>query len=389
MVHEYRTVRRWLGLAGWGTGALLLLVPIPVLAVQRAEPAPRLLWRLAEPGRGVPAADAQSAYFLTQRHELVAASASTGRIRWRVPLESTSPTFGSRVVVHGDLVVAGDYDLVGVDRRTGERRWAFVSDDNGGAGMHLGDAQGGVVFSGSLTGRLHAIDLQTGRARWSVTVGHPAHTTTFAPVAAGSLVAASFSDFSPSSTGGVVLVDSRRGDILWRRVVPNSVGASGNPVIAGGVVVVAAGDGILHAFDATDGRSRWTWPAVPRLAALQEQDFRPLVVSGRLVLAGSLSGEIVAHDLVTRRVVWRREPVHASVSLTGMVARDDVLFVPYFSGHLVALRVGDGSELWRLGGDHAQFRWAPLLAGARMFLSGSESFALFRYNGTPHRRIGR
>lgn len=373
------------GLVVWGASVLLLLAPARPVAMQRVEPAPRLLWRLAEPGRGLPAADGQSVYFLTQRHELVAASASTGRVRWRVPMESTSPTFGSRVVVHGDMVAAGDYDLVGVDRRTGERRWTFASADNGGSGMHLGDAQGGVVFSGSLAGSLHAIDLGTGRSRWSVSVGNPAHTTTFAPVATDSVVVASFSDFGPDATGGVVLVDARRGVVRWRRAVPNSIGASGNPVIAGGVVMVAARDGTLHAFDLADASPRWTWPPVPRLAEAREQDFRPLVVSGRLVLAGSLSGEIVAHDLVTRRVVWRREPIHASVSLTGMVAKDDVLFVPYFSGHLVAMRVKDGAELWRLGGDRAQFRWAPLVVGARMFISGSESFALFRHNGTFHR----
>src|SRR5690606_22036948 len=125
---------------------------------------------LAEEARGIPARDPHSVYVLTQKHELVAASVTSGRVRWRVPTDSTGGTFGSRVIVRGDVVVAGDYDLIGVDRRTGSRRWTFSPSDGGGAGLHLGEASGRVVFCGSLAGSLHAVDTETGQPRWSIVV---------------------------------------------------------------------------------------------------------------------------------------------------------------------------------------------------------------------------
>lgn len=376
MGDQYSALTRWrrsLRVSVWFIVALASSV-----CASQGEASPRLVWRLAEDARGIPARDAQSVYFLTQRHELMAASVSSGRVRWRVPTDSTGATFGSRVIVEGDMVVAGDYDLIGVDRRTGQQRWRFAPDDGGGTAIHLGDARGGVAFAGSLTGTLHAVDIETGRQRWAVSVGDAASTTVYSPVVSGSWVAASFTDFGPRAAGGVVVADVRTGAVRWRRTVPGSIGASGNPVFAGGAVVVASRDGTLYAFDAGSGKVTWTWPRVEQLR--DEQDYRPLAVSGRIVLAGSLSGEVAAHDVMTRKVLWRRAPVVASVAFD-MAAHNGVLFVPYLSGQIVALRVHDGVELWRLADQAASFRWLPLVDGPLVFASGSRSLTLYRRDG--------
>ena len=77
--------------------ACLLAAGVVVAGGAAARPAagaPRLVWRIEEPARGIPARDEDSLYFLTQRHELAAARLVDGRIRWRIPLDPTSPTFG-------------------------------------------------------------------------------------------------------------------------------------------------------------------------------------------------------------------------------------------------------------------------------------------------------
>lgn len=370
-------MRRVEGSAAHVAALLILLACAPAAVAEAANTPPRLVWQLNAPARGIPAYDDVSAYFLTHDRTLVAASATSGRVRWRVPMDATATTFGSRVIVRGDIVVAGDYDLVGVDRRTGRRRWEFVAADGGGSGMHLGEAAGDVVFSGSLAGSLHAIGTADGQRHWSVRAGDAATTTVYSPVVDGGLVAASFSVFGPSPAGGVIVVDIRTGRVRWKREVPGSIGASGNPVFAPGLVMVAARDGTIHAFDRASGVARWKLPGVDALA--DEQDFRPLAVRGHTLVAGSLSGEVVAWDLRTRRVRWRQTPSVASVAF-GLTVRDNVVYVPLFSNQLVALDIRDGRELWRLGGGPAQYRWVPWVSGPLLLASGSDVLSLFKHD---------
>jgi outer membrane protein assembly factor BamB len=359
--------------------ALLALLMFIIPAATAAAGPPRLVWQLTARARGIPAGDNVSAYFLTHDHELVAVSRTSGRIRWRLPMDSTTTTFGSRVIVRGDIVVAGDYDLAGVDRRTGRRQWEFVASDGGGSGMHLGEAAEEVVFSGSLAGHLHAIAIETGRRRWSVLVGETSSTTVYSPVVDNGDVAATFTVFGEQPTGGVVVVDAGTGRVRWRREVPASTGASGNPVLAGGVVIVAARDGRIHAFDRRSGHAKWTLPGVESLVG--EQDYRPLAVSNHTLVAGSLSGEVTAWDLRTGRVRWRQTPSVASVAF-GIAIHDEVVYVPLFANQLVALSLREGRELWRIGGGPSQFRWLPWVSGPTLLATGSEVLSLFRLDRT-------
>lgn len=351
-----------------------------------AEAAPRVMWRIDEPARGIPASDAAAVYFLTHAHEIVAVERASGRVRWRVPTDSTGDTFGSRVVVHGDIVMAGDYDLVGVERASGRRRWTSASSAPGGAAMHLGAAEGGVAFAGSVAGTLRAIEIASGRVLWATRVGEPSVTTVYAPVLAGTIVAATFSTFDDRPLGGLVVVDAATGRQKWRQVVAGSIGASGRPAVAGGTVMAASRDGTIHVFDADTGVPLWTWPAVPGL--IGEQDYRPLAAQGRVVVAGSLSGEIVAHDVVSRRILWRQSPTLASVAFD-LAVQDGVAYVPFYSGHLVALRVRDGTELWRLGSGTDRYTWVPRVDGADVLASGSRTFAMFRRSVAIPRREAR
>lgn len=380
MGYRHRALMR-VGLRGVArvTSLVVMLVAAHVAAAGPAPTGPRLVWQVSEPARGLPARDGQSAYFLTHRHELVAASITSGRVRWRVPMAATATTFGSRVILRGDVVVAGDYDLMGVDRRTGHRVWTFAAADGGGSGMHLGEPAGDLALSGSLAGSLHAVSMATGRPQWSIRIGDPTSTTVYSPVVQNGLAAAAFTDFGARPAGGLVVVDIRTGRVRWQRTVVGSVGASGNPVFAGECVIVASRDGTVQAFRVSDGAHMWTLPKVASLA--NEQDYRPLAVSGRTLIVGSLSGEVSAWDLSTRRERWRRTPTVASVAF-GISVTGDVVYVPYFSNQIVAISVRDGNELWRLGGGALQLRWAPLIDGPLLLASASQSFAVFRHNGS-------
>jgi hypothetical protein len=355
----------------------LALLIVGHAATVSAASGPRALWHLSLPARGLPAHDAVSAYFLTQNHELVAASLTSGRVRWRLVLDRTSPTFGSRVIVHDETVVAGDYDLTGVDRRTGRRRWEFAAADGGGSGMHLGDAWRGLALSGSLSGVVRGIAMVDGAAKWTVPVGPAATTTVYAPVVSGDQAAVVFTRFGSSPVGGVAVIEPRTGRKRWQWAVPGSAGASGNPAFVDGMVFVASRDGRIHGFDAASGVPRGTLPAVRP----DEQDYRPLAAAGRTLVAGSLTGEVVAWDARSRREIWRQRPSMASVAFN-LSVQSGVVFVPYLSNQLIALRLRDGRELWRLGTPAAHYRWVPDVDRVLLLASGSRLISLFRHDGS-------
>jgi outer membrane protein assembly factor BamB len=200
----------------------------------------------------------------------------------------------------------------------------------------------------------------------------------YSPVVHADLVAASFTTFGAQPSGGVVVAGARTGRLGWQRQVPGSTGASGNPAFAGDLLLVASRDGTIHGFDRVSGEVVWELPRVEHLG--DEQDYRPLATSGRVVVAGSLSGQVVAYDTITRRELWRRTPLFASVAFA-IAAHDGVVYVPYFSNRLVALRLRDGAELWRLGGGASQFRWPPLVDGPYLFASGTQVLSAFRHDG--------
>src|SRR5262245_35002583 len=173
-----------------GSAAVLCLVVIGHVLAQTAIPRPgydplsSTIWRVPDEGWGKPAADATTAYFLTQRHEMVAIDIATGQVRWkRATGRIGGSTEGSVVTLAGSVAMAGDYEVIGFDRITGNVRWRFAPFVGYAPGVSLGNSVANTVFAGSV-GYLHAIDVDTGRSRWSVQVA-ATNPLVLAPLATG------------------------------------------------------------------------------------------------------------------------------------------------------------------------------------------------------------
>src|SRR6476659_684708 len=136
-------------LAVWVTLVSARYVEVPVTT-------PR--WQVVAAGRGQPAVRGDTAWFLTRTHDVLAVDVGTGRLRWRRSTgEPGDETLGSSVVAVDDRIVAGDYALLAMDARTGQRLWRFEPSDGYGPGLYLGVAGNGLVFAGSPAGRLYAV----------------------------------------------------------------------------------------------------------------------------------------------------------------------------------------------------------------------------------------
>jgi outer membrane protein assembly factor BamB len=282
-------------------------------------------------------------------------------------------------------VIVGDYDILSIDARTGAPRWRFKPSFGYGPGLYLGAVAGGLVFCGSPAGRVYALRAATGALAWSAAVELDGRTTVFAPVVvgggSGAIVVAGFTTFSAPTRGGLAAFDAETGRERWRlafrQPVRSGIGAglTGGPVAVGDLIVAAGRDGRIRAFEAWTGRSVWAIPSrddeAGVLPARGGHDFRALARAGRALIAGSLTGAVAAYDGGTGTEIWRAAPSEASTGFT-MTADEQLAFIPYYSGEIVALGVIDGRERWRIGRAGLSFTAAPLIAGDRVLAASGD-----------------
>ena len=353
---------------GLGLASLLVaLTTPPDLAA-----APRSRWRHAIPGWGEPAAGGAMAFVLTQGHEVLALDARTGTLRWhRRTGGSGSTPRGSVVRLVRGLVIVGDGDVVAFDRDSGDVRWRFAAGD--AAGVFLGAADEALVFSGSVTGTVHAIDAASGAARWSRRLGRGAGTVFPPAVSEDGAVVVSHTTTQGALRGGLTVLD-RHGGVRWRLAFERGVGAAGAPVATAGLVIAVRTDGEIVAFDVRTGRRQWNWPkAAPSpLRPHGTRDLRALVAAGDVLVAGSMSGELVAYDVRSGAERWRYRsgPEGAPLRLRAI---GDTVVAPYTDGTVVALDAATGVERWRLGDRRSPIEWPPAAAAGIIVASGSDA----------------
>jgi len=354
----------------------------------------RLLWHVEGEARGKPVVDSTTAYFLSKKHEVVAIELEYGNVRWRQSTRgvagqtSGDQTSGSKLLLTNSVVIAGDDNLIAFDRVTGSRRWVFFPQDGYGPGIYLGSSTLDSVFTGSPSGRVYALASASGTLRWSAVVADDGRTTVFAPATSHDLVAAGYTTFSAPNVGGIVAFDIETGRERWRARFPRvtsllSTGWAGGPVFAGGFVIAASSDGNIYAFNRKTGSIGWAISKLDGICAAEgyvvDQDYRPLIVTGRTLVAGSLTGCVVAYDLDSLSERW-----HYAGEDDGSVAFDlatdgDMVYVPFADGRLVALTVSQGVLRWRTDDSQGAFRWPPAIGGTRVYAGSSTGFvALLR-----------
>ena len=210
---------------------------------------PREIWRVGANGHGRPVVGSGIVYFLSADHQVSALNAQTGRLVWSSSTgEPGQSTAGSAAALAGDTLVAGDYNLVAFDRRTGAFRWRFTPAIGYGPGIYLGDVTDRVVLSGSPAGRIYAIHARSGELAWSQSVAGSAATTVFQPATDGRLVAAGFTVFQAPNAGGVAAFDLASGRDLWRTTFPKApdpllgTGFGGGLLVTPDEIIASSGD---------------------------------------------------------------------------------------------------------------------------------------------------
>lgn len=349
------------------------------------DPQPR--WHVPGPMRGTAAVGNGVVFALTRAHEVVAVDAAQGRVLWRASTGSDGESSeGTRVVLAPDLILAGDGAVVALERASGEVRWRFRPSSEDAPGLHLGERHGAVIYAGSLVGRLHAVEVDSGEARWSTPVATSDDTVVFAPRVTGSRVVATFTQPGTPDRGGLVAVEVETGRLAWRvwfppaeREGPQATWAGGGLAVWQHLVLASAGDGTVHAVDSRTGEWQWSlppapWarpPGAPPSVTWSTDDLRGLAVDGDTLIVGSLSGRVTAVDLRSREVRWDvTDPGGGSVALA-LAATTGLALVPHLSGHLVAFDLDTGRARWRIGHWATGILWPPVVQDGQVVVTGA------------------
>lgn len=286
------------GLA-YGGGRVFATTPYgELVAVDPATGA--IQWRqdLESAFTGAPATDGSAVYVAGRDGTAWAIDASDGKVLWTViGLPAAAGTVGAAAPAVGERAVVFPFTsgvVSSILKSGGTVAWTTPV-----AGQRLGRAfsgygdvtgdpviDGSAIYVGTSAGRTLALSSSGGAEIWSVVEG-----------AMGPILAVGGSLFMVNDKGDLVRLDQATGARIWAQPMPffendnprrqKAVTAHFGPVLAGGRLVVASGDGVLRFFSPTDGASLGT-VALPGGAASQ-----PALAGGVLYVV-SAAGQLLA-----------------------------------------------------------------------------------------------
>lgn len=220
---------------------------------------------------------------------------------------------------------------------------ANVGDGEGKIGLRLRAAiDNRTVFTADPSGRVQALDLDSGRTLWQRDTD----------VRLSASPAAAEANLIVGTLDGLVLaLNPDNGEERWRAKVSSEVITAA--AISRGLVVVRANDGRVFAFSATDGERRWVYDrGIPSLTL--RGNSVPAIADGRVYI-GYDGGQIVALNLETGVQVWEqivavgegRTELDRMVDVDGAIAVDgSQIFAASFRGQAVAIDGASARPMW-------------------------------------------
>ncbi len=220
---------------------------------------------------------------------------------------------------------------------------------------------GGVLYVGSSSGTLFALDAATGDEVWTfATEGQPIQSS---PAVVDGVV------YIGSYDAGVYALEAETGEELWRFETGDAVRSS--PAVVDGLVYIGSGDGNVYAIDAETGEEAW------RVETGGEVYSSPAVVDG-VVYVGSQAGGLYALEAETGDELWLVETggsVWSSPAVVGGIVFFGVDLGSDVPGAVVAVGAEDGEEVWRFEtGDRV---WSSPAVVAGVVYAGSQDGNLY------------
>jgi outer membrane protein assembly factor BamB len=260
---------------------------------------------------------------------LMAFDASTGKLRWK--MQAPTEILSSPAIGNGMIVVRSMDNLIAAyDVETGARRW-FVQRSapplvlRAAPGIVIAD---GLAFVALPAGRLLALSVTTGVARWEAAIAEPRGATELERVAdvSGMPVMLARDICAVAYQGRIACVDAGNGSMRWARELSAEVG----PGIDQRYVFGADEKGHVSAFSRDAGINLW------RNTSLGYRRLTTPVSFGRAVVVGDREGYL--HFLSREEgAMLARVPAGSSAIRATPVVAGASLIVQNIDGKLFAI----------------------------------------------------
>jgi outer membrane protein assembly factor BamB len=297
----------------------------------------------------VPSVDGSVYAIDTSQPEQMIAFVRNGASRqplWR--FTTTDQIWSSPALSNGVLYVGSQSkSLFAVDARTGTSKWGFPTNAPIVGSPALAD---GIVYIGNFDNNLYAVSAETGDELWSFPTGGPLISS---PAVADGLVYVGSNDFS------VYAVDAQSGAQRWRYETEERVLSS--PAVVDGVVYIGSHDHNVYAIDGATGDVRWKFPTGERVRS------SPAVVDG-VVYVGSYDNNVYAIDAETGTELWRFA-TNGWVVASPLV-HNGVVYIGSDDRHFYAIDAASGQELGRLQADDVVQSFPAVIGDQIIFGSG-------------------
>lgn len=229
-----------------------------------------LVWRNSDAPNGwVVAVDNRAVYALSLDHIVTAINKATGSTLWQKRLTISVPSRnGAGLSLFENLLIVGDIDLLAIDTKTGGVTWTYRPSVGAWPGFDKQALDNGVVYCGSATGHVYAVDANSGVELWATAISSDAATNVYQPEVAGGVVYVGFTRFNPAALevrGGVAALSQQTGQLLWEQILPHGDSLDKTAVFNGVLltptqVVAQASDDNMYAFNRQTGQLATTIP---------------------------------------------------------------------------------------------------------------------------------
>jgi len=235
---------------------------------------------------------------------------------------------------------------------------------------------GNVAYVPDYSGRVTAVDTNTGRRIWVNNT--KTRITTGASADNGQI-------YVGTKDAEILALNTANGKIMWRTPVSNEVLAT--PNARGSYVIVKSSDDNLYALDKQTGKPVWNYKE-PTPALSLRGAHSPQVV-GNLVVVGFANGQLGVFNINDGTSLWKRSValpqgmsvVEQMVDINGsMAVTDSTIYVATYQGVISAINLRTGQSLW----EHDISSYAGVAVDANnVYVTDSSSHVLAfnRHNG--------
>jgi outer membrane protein assembly factor BamB len=230
-------------------------------------------------------------------------------------------------------------------------------------------AADGRVFSYGPTGDVSANAADGGGQIWKVNL-KPSDVDSSVVTPGGGVAVAGGVVYVNTGYGVIAALDAGSGQIVWSQAKEHP--GRGAPTVADGKVFAVGEGNVLVCLNAADGKEIWKFNGVPEAGGVIGAT-NP-AVSGGVVVVPFSSGELVAIDIKTGNALWTEQMARASnnFAVTGLsditgspVIEDGVVYASGITNRTAALNLKTGAKVWDqpIGSAHT-----PVVSGNAVFV---------------------